>query len=134
MKLGSKIVLKIFLVLLFMKGIVYCEERIRSVPLINLDTIKPSFEETDAKNETLDNDKTIKAKKNKVRFNKKKVILTGLDKITAKTLDIDIILAEKKTFGNFAGCAVDKITVLFLRSFELFKTASAATAVCGSIR
>tara|TARA_B100001248_G_scaffold237581_1_gene201643 strand:- start:2175 stop:2678 length:504 start_codon:yes stop_codon:yes gene_type:complete len=100
MKLGSKIVLKIFLVLLFMKGIVYCEERIRSVPLINLDTIKPSFEETDAKNETLDNDKTIKAKKNKVRFNKKKVILTGLDKITAKTTDIELKLNEIKKFGS----------------------------------
>ena len=53
MKLGSNS--KIFFILLLffsLQSISFSEERIRTVPLINLEKIKPSFEDVEEKNET----------------------------------------------------------------------------------
>ena len=69
---------------------------------VNLQNIQPTFEEEP---ETIDDRKTeqqnfIKSKKRKkIQTNETIVSLRALDKITAKTLDIDIILGEKKRFG-----------------------------------
>ncbi len=69
---------------------------------VDLQNIQPTFEE---ELETIDDRKTeqqnfIKLKKRKkIQTNETIVSLRALDKITAKTLDIDIILGKKKKFG-----------------------------------
>ena len=69
---------------------------------VNLQNIQPTFEEEP---ETIDDRKTeqqnyIKSKKRKkIQTNETIVSLRALDKITAKTSDIDIIIGKKKKFG-----------------------------------
>ena len=69
---------------------------------VNLQNIQPTFEEEP---EAIDDRKTeqqnyIKSKKRKkIQTNETIVSLRALDKITAKTLDIDIIIGKKKKFG-----------------------------------
>ena len=69
---------------------------------VDLQNIQPTFEE---ELETIDDKKTeqfknIKSKKRKkIQNNETIVSLRALDKITAKTLDIDILLGKKKKFG-----------------------------------
>ena len=69
---------------------------------IDLQNIQPTFEEEP---ETIDDRKTerqnyIKSKKRKkIQTNETIVSLRALDKITAKTSDIDIIIGKKKKFG-----------------------------------
>ena len=63
MKLGSNS--KIFFILLLffsLQSISFSEERIRTVPLINLEKIKPSFEDVEEKNETLSKTNNLKKK------------------------------------------------------------------------
>ena len=61
-KLGSKI--KIFLILIFFSNnYLFAEDKITSTPLINLDKIKPSFEELEVENEKISIKKSIKEKK-----------------------------------------------------------------------
>ena len=66
MKLGSKILLIIFLSLIFSNRLI-SEQKITSTPLINIDEIKPSFEELDEKNENISSNQIIKEKK-KLKF------------------------------------------------------------------
>ena len=69
---------------------------------VDLQNIQPTFEEEP---ETIDDRKTeqqnyVKSKKRKkIQTNETIVSLRALDKITAKTLDIDIIIGKKKKFG-----------------------------------
>ena len=69
---------------------------------VDLQNIQPTFEEEP---ETIDNKKTeqqnyIKSKKRKkIQTDETIVSLRALDKITAKTLDIDTTLGKKKKFG-----------------------------------
>ena len=76
------------------------ENKIISTPLINLEELKPSFEETENDNNELSNDKQIKNKKkiikSQVNYN---ATLIGLDKITAKSSQIFVKLNEPKKFG-----------------------------------
>ena len=69
---------------------------------VDLQNIQPTFEEEpetfdDNKNEQVNYIKT--KKKEKIQTNRTIVSLRALDKITAKTLDIDITLGKKKKFG-----------------------------------
>ena len=101
MKPGNKkFIFLIFLIFSFSFSL-FAEDKILSAPLINLNELKPSFEED------LD-DSTIDLSKNEKIKNKKKILLQnnslsakfiGLDKITAKTSDIIINLGETKKFG-----------------------------------
>ena len=99
MKLGNK---KNFVLLLFFLQFhlfLHADNKIFTTPLINLNEIKPSFEETDIKT-----DKTTYSKiKNKNKNSKSNVssqaIIIGLDKITAKSSKIYIKLNEVKKFG-----------------------------------
>ena len=61
----------------------FAENEIISSPLINLDKLKPSFEETETDNENIYNNKQIKNKNttNSAQF-KYNAVLIGLDKIT----------------------------------------------------
>ena len=99
MKLGNKINKLLILFFFFSLNVVYAENKIRSTPLINLDQIKPSFEETDQIKENLKS-KQIKEKENKPVMSKSPhAILIGLDKITAKSSKLTVNLDEVKKFG-----------------------------------
>ncbi len=99
MKLGSKFIYFFIFIFLFLNP-VSSEDKILSSPLINLDQIKPSFEELEDKNESFISEESIKVKK---KINKNSIsshaILIGLDKITAKSLKIKVGLDEVKKFG-----------------------------------
>ena len=100
MKLG-KDKLKILIFLLFFNYLpLMAEDKIISTPLINLNELKPSFEET--------NEVTNESNSGNIIKNKEKLLSTdnsnsakfiGLDKITAKTSEIVIKLGEVKKFG-----------------------------------
>ncbi len=98
MKLGSK---KLFLIIFFfLMFSINADEKITTTPLINLENIKPSFEEPNEKKENLTDRKQIKEKKKTKILNKSShAVLIGLDKITAKSSEIIVNLEESKKFG-----------------------------------
>jgi|TARA_B110000444_G_C18764767_1_gene559393 hypothetical protein len=104
MKLGK---IKIIILVLFFNSSLplLAEDTISSVPLINLENLKPSYEEDEKDEVKIENNNSIKIKekntKNTNNTNNKKVIINmlGLDKITAKTTKINIKLGETKKFG-----------------------------------
>ena len=107
MKYGKyKFGILIFVFALLKNIIVYSEEKIKSVPLINLEELSPTFEEEkdelekeEEKNVSLENkekvSKVLKTSKNDKIY----VNLKTLDKITAKTSDIKLVVGEKFLFG-----------------------------------
>jgi|TARA_B110001452_G_scaffold262397_1_gene262378 hypothetical protein len=99
MKLGSKVII-FFIFFLYTYDLSFSDDKITSSPLINLNEIKPSFDELNEENENLMTGKKIK-KKSKLSNSSKKshVILIGLDKITAKSSQLVINLNEVKKFG-----------------------------------
>ncbi len=85
--------------LLFINNNLLAEEKILTSPLINLEELKPSFEEIDESvEEPLDNE-MIKNKKLSPTYNATSVVLIGLDKITAKTSEIRVNMGETTKFG-----------------------------------
>ena len=99
MKLGNRFIkIKIFFIFFLFHQFIFAEEKISSSPLLNLENIKPSFEEID-KNENFSSNSFIQEKEKKI-FNKSShAILIGLDKITAKSSKIKVNLNESKKFG-----------------------------------
>ena len=78
----------------------FAENKITSTPLINLEKIKPSFEELSDENDDLTTNKEIKKKKKSNNKPKSShAILVGLDKITAKSSELKVNLDEVKKFG-----------------------------------
>ena len=79
----------------------FAENKITSSPLINLENLKPSFEETEIDNENILSNKQIKnknkTKNSQIKFN---ATLIGLDKITAKSSQIFVKFNEPKKFGH----------------------------------
>ena len=68
--------------------------------MINVDKIKPSFEETIDDNENLTIKRDLKEKKKSIKSQKTShAILIGLDKITAKSSKFEVNLNEIKKFG-----------------------------------
>ena len=100
MKLGnSRIILSTFLILFYCQSCL-SEDKIISAPLINLNELKPSFEEVDNSEDEVSINNTIKQKKNFLpKNNLSNAKFIGLDKITAKTSDIIVNLGETKKFG-----------------------------------
>ena len=75
-------------------------EEILSSPLINLNELKPSFEELEDNNESNISKKDIKIKKEKIdKLKLPHAVLIGLDKITAKSVKIELNFNESKKFG-----------------------------------
>ena len=70
MKLGNKVFL-ILLFYIFFSNLLYSEEKISTTPLINIDQIKPSFDELD-ENENLSSNKSLKEKKERRGEKRKK--------------------------------------------------------------
>ncbi len=91
--LSNKILLILF-GLLFMPHVVVAQ--------VDLQNIQPTFEEESEVNDESENLELnyIKSKKKKeIKTNETVVNLRALDKITAKTLDINIEIGKKKKFG-----------------------------------
>ena len=107
MKLG-KINKKLILIILFFLNFSFltAEEKIQSVPLINLEELSPTFEEDkdqldqiEERSTNIVSNTTIENEE-KLEDNGKVVInLTALNKITAKTSFIKIAIGDKKSFG-----------------------------------
>ena len=106
MKLGKikKYFLYIFL-FSFSFSLVHADNKIQSVPLINLEELSPTFEEEKSELEKIDENNTAVdqeeateqgevAKNDKIYIN-----LKALDKITAKTSSLRLAVGEKKFFG-----------------------------------
>ena len=105
MKFG-KLKVYILIILFILNKFSAAEEKIESVPLINLENLSPTFEEEKDELEAIDNKNNIleetdtslntlqSEKKNKVYIH-----LTALDKITAKTSTFKMAVGDKKFFG-----------------------------------
>ena len=109
MKFGKNTNLFIFLtVLMLFSANAYSLEKIQSAPVINLEDISPTFEEEKDELEKMNEDTLIINETNtenvntskKIKSDKIYVNLKALDKITAKTSLIKILIGEKKYFGE----------------------------------
>ena len=106
MKLGN---FKFFCLLFILTNTVFvlAEDKIESVPLINLEELSPTFEEDktelekiEDKNITLNKSDDISAEPKSLKDDKVYINLTALDKITAKTSSIRLAVGDKKFFGS----------------------------------
>jgi len=108
MKLGKFRFLIFYFILFFFKtSLTIAEDKIESIPLINLEDLSPTFEEDKSELEKQDeknlnvsiNSETNESFKSE---NSKKIYinLTALDKITAKTSSIRLAVGEIKSFGS----------------------------------
>jgi len=86
---------------------VLAEDKIESVPLINLEELSPTFEEDktelekiEGKNITLNKSDDISSEPKSLKDDKVYINLTALDKITAKTSSIKLAIGDKKIFGS----------------------------------
>jgi|TARA_B100001057_G_scaffold470244_1_gene531395 hypothetical protein len=98
MKLGNKIYLILFIFLIsinFSKG----EDKITTTPLLNIEKIKPSFEELNEDGDKNFTNQNLKQKKESSILKSSQAILIGLDKITAKSSKLVVKLNESKKFG-----------------------------------
>ena len=98
MKLGNRILLILTFLFLTLNSS-FSEEKITSTPLINVEKIKPSFEELDEENENISLNKNIKEKKGERVLKPSQAILIGLDKITAKSTELVVNLNESQKYG-----------------------------------
>ena len=107
MKLGNFKNFIFFLIFLFVNNLsVFAEDKIESVPLINLEELSPTFEEDkdelekiEKKNVNLNNIEDTLENSNTKKDNKIYINLKALDKITAKTSAIRLAVGEKEFFG-----------------------------------
>jgi hypothetical protein len=86
---------------------VFADDKIESVPLINLEELSPTFEEDKTelekikdKNITLNKSDDISSESKSLKDDKVYINLTALDKITAKTSSIKLAIGDKKIFGS----------------------------------
>ena len=108
MKLGKykQFFLYVFLVMAN-SLLVLAEDKIETVPLINLEELSPTFEEDKTELEKIENKKILTNKTENISDSYKiieddkiYINLTALDKITAKTSSIKLAVGEKKFFGS----------------------------------
>lgn len=98
MNLGNRIFI-ILIPFFCITNFAYSEEKISTSPLLNVEEIKPSFEELEEVSETVSSNKNLKEKKNNASIKSSQAILIGLDKITAKSSELIVNLNESKKFG-----------------------------------
>ena len=98
MILGNKILI-ISILYFFLIQTAKAEEKITTSTLINIEQIKPSFEELEADNEIISTNRNLKERTNNKSLKSSQAILIGLDKITAKSSELVINLNESKKFG-----------------------------------
>ena len=91
---------KYFFFYFFFGSQIFANEKITTTPLLNLEEIKPSFEDVDEKVDLKYDKSDIKKKKKHKNFtNFPHAVLIGLDKITAKSSEIIVNINEVKKFG-----------------------------------
>ena len=98
MKPGNRLSLAIIFYFIFF-DFTLAEEKIVTSPLINVEKIKPSFEEPEQENDVISSNKKLKQKKSNINLKSSQAILIGLDKITAKSSKLIVNLNESKKFG-----------------------------------
>ena len=98
MKLGDRIY-QIIIIFFFIFNFANADERIITTTLINIEEIKPSFEESADENENISLNQNLKEKKNIQSLKPSQAILIGLDKITAKSSKLVVNLEESRRFG-----------------------------------
>ena len=98
MKLGNRIY-QILILFFFFFNFSNADEKISSTPLINIEEIKPSFEELANDNEKIPSGQNLKEKKIIKNLKSSQAILIGLDKITAKSSELVVNLNESINFG-----------------------------------
>ena len=100
MKLGNKTIFLTLLLFNFFYSSSSAEDKITSTPLLNLNELKPSFEELEKINENVSSSEKIKVKKSKkTKSQSPHAILIGLDKITAKSSELIVNFDQTKKFG-----------------------------------
>jgi len=100
MRHGNSTLIYLITVIFFLNTHLIADDKIISSPLINLEQIKPSFEEVENLNEDSNEGNLIKDKKEfSQNYNKLSAKFIGLDKITAKTSEIIVNLGETTKFG-----------------------------------
>ena len=107
MKHGNfKIIFLLFIFFFANTTILFTEDQIQSVPLINLEELSPTFEEdkdeldkNDENNISSNFDENKLKDSNLIKSDKIYINLKALDKITAKTTAIRLGIGEKKFFG-----------------------------------
>ena len=107
MKLGNfNFFFLCFVLILINTLFVFAEDKIESVPLINLEELSPTFEEDkielenmEDKNITLNVSEDISSESKSLKDDKIYINLKALDKITAKTSSLRLAVGEKKFFG-----------------------------------
>ena len=100
MKPGNNIFILSIFMFFFYYSTSFSEDKILSSPLINLNELKPSFEDVDESSDNKNDYDVIKNKKVSLTNNKSSSAkFIGLDKITAKTSEMTINLGEAKKFG-----------------------------------
>ena len=107
MKLGKfKTFILVFTFFLSSTLSILAEDKIESVPLINLEELSPTFEEdkdelekAEENDNDLDNYQDILKEDKSEKNNKIYINLTALDKITAKTSTFRLAVGENKFFG-----------------------------------
>ena len=100
MKPGKYRFILSFFLFPFYCSISFAEDKVSTSSLINLNELKPSFEEIEDLNDETTSNEFIKNKKKILSKNKlSSAKFIGLDKITAKTSEIVINLGEIKKFG-----------------------------------
>jgi hypothetical protein len=93
-----------FFLLIFINfyALLFAEDKITTVPLINIDNLEASFESEDFEEQNTPDNKNLILKEKKIQKTEGKSIrvnIVALDKITAKTSDINLLLGETKKFG-----------------------------------
>ena len=91
-----------FFLFFFFTSFLYSEEKITTVPLVNLENLEASFENEDTQEQSILNQEKLNLKEKKFKeteYNSTRVNIVALDKITAKTSEINLFLGETKKFG-----------------------------------
>ena len=108
MKLGKIKVAILSFVFIFVNTLVlFSENKIETVPLVNLEELSPTFEEDkdelekiDEKNESFNQNNNVYTEPKEMKSGTVYINLKALDKITAKTSTIRLEVGEKKYFGS----------------------------------
>ena len=101
MKFGkSNLLFFLFFVNFF--SVLHSEDKIKTIPLVNLENLEASFENEESENQNILEKENLKLKEKKIKkteSNSIRVNIVALDKITAKTSNINLSLGETKKFG-----------------------------------
>ena len=100
MKLGKISFFILFFTSFFIS--LHTEEKITTVPLVNLENLEASFESEDFEQQDISEKKNLTLKEKNIKesaTDSTRVNIVALDKITAKTSDINLFLGETKKFG-----------------------------------